>query len=199
MKLLAIDGNSLINRAYYGVRPLSSAKGVPTNAVYGFLNMYFKLLDDFSPEYVCVCFDLKAPTFRHLKYEGYKAQRKPMPEDLCAQMPIIKDILDKMGVPRMEVEGFEADDLLGTLARESAAEGIECVIVTGDRDSLQFIAQGARVALITTRMGNSSTELYDEKVFAEKYCGLTPDKIVDLKAIMGDASDNIPGVAKRAL
>lgn len=194
MKLLAIDGNSLINRAYYGVRPLSSPKGVPTNAVYGFLNMYFKLLDDFSPELVCVCFDLKAPTFRHLKYEGYKAQRKPMPEDLCAQMPIIKDILDKMGVPRMEVEGYEADDLLGTLARESGKENIECVIVTGDRDSLQFIAQGARVALITTRMGNSSTELYDEKVFAEKYCGLTPDKIVDLKAVMGDASDNIPGV-----
>ena len=194
MKLLAIDGNSLINRAYYGVRALSNSKGVPTNAVYGFLNMYFKLIEDNKPDCVCVCFDLKAKTFRHLKYEEYKAQRKPMPEELCVQMPIIKDVLDKMGIPRLEAEGFEADDLLGTLARLSREEGTECVIVTGDRDSLQFIDQGAKVALVTTRMGNTETELYDEELFAEKYCGLSPIKIIDLKAIMGDPSDNIPGV-----
>ena len=194
MKLLAIDGNSLINRAFYGVRPLTSPKGVPTNAVYGFLNMYLKLLDDHKPDCVCVCFDVHAKTFRHIEYELYKAQRKPMPEELRTQMPIIKNLLDYMGVPRLEAEGFEADDLLGTLARRCRESEMDCVIVTGDRDSLQFIAQGARVALVTTRMGTTSTEVYDEQLFASRYCGLTPDKIVDLKAIMGDSSDNIPGV-----
>ena len=194
MKLLAIDGNSLINRAFYGVRPLTSPKGEPTNAIYGFLNMYLKLLDDHRPDCVCVCFDVHAKTFRHVEYELYKAQRKPMPEELRAQMPVIKELLDYMGVPRLEAEGYEADDLLGTLARLCRESDMECVIVTGDRDSLQFIAQGARVALVTSRMGTTTTELYDEQLFAEKYCGLTPDKIVDMKAIMGDSSDNIPGV-----
>ena len=194
MKLLAIDGNSLINRAFYGVRPLSSPKGVPTNAVYGFLNMYLKLIDEHNPECVCVCFDVHAKTFRHIEYEGYKAQRKPMPEELRTQMPIIKSVLDYMGVPRLEAEGFEADDLLGTLARQCRENNMECVIVTGDRDSLQFISQGAKVALVTTRMGVTATEVYNEQLFAEKYCGLTPDKIIDLKALMGDSSDNIPGV-----
>ena len=194
MKLLAIDGNSLINRAFYGVRPLTSPKGEPTNAIYGFLNMYLKLLDDHRPDCVCVCFDVHAKTFRHVEFDGYKAQRKPMPDDLRVQMPVIKELLDYMGVPRLEAEGYEADDLLGTLARLCRESDMECVIVTGDRDSLQFIAQGARVALVTSRMGTTTTEVYDEQLFAEKYCGLTPDKIVDLKAIMGDSSDNIPGV-----
>ena len=194
MKLLAIDGNSLVNRAFYGVRPLTSPKGEPTNAVYGFLNMYLKLLDEHKPDCVCVCFDVHAKTFRHIEFEQYKAQRKPMPEELKAQMPVIKEMLDYMGVPRLEAEGFEADDLLGTLARECRECGMECVIVTGDRDSLQFIAQGAKVALVISRLGVTSTEVYDEQVFADKYCGLTPDKIVDMKALMGDSSDNIPGV-----
>ncbi|MGM9638172.1 MAG: DNA polymerase I [Butyricicoccaceae bacterium] len=194
MKLMAIDGNSLINRAFYGVRPLSTRDGVPTNALYGFLNMYYKLLGDLSPDAVCVCFDLKAKTFRHRMYEGYKAQRKPMPEDLAAQIPLLKECLDDMGVPRLELEGFEADDLLGTLARQCRENGDACVIVTGDRDSLQFIAQGAQVALVTTKMGQTQTEIFDAQRFAEQYSGLTADRIVDLKALMGDKSDNIPGV-----
>ncbi len=194
MKLMAIDGNSLINRAFYGVRPLSNHEGVPTNALYGFLNMYLKLLQDFAPDYICVCFDTRAKTFRHDKSDFYKAQRKPMPEDLATQFPLIKQALDLMGVPRMELEGFEADDFLGTLARLSKEEGIDCLIVTGDKDSLQYIDQGAEVALVTTKMGQTMTEVYDAARFAEKYSGLTPGKIVDLKAVMGDSSDNIPGI-----
>jgi len=194
MKLMAIDGNSLINRAFYGVRPLSNKDGVPTNALYGFLNMYYKLLSDLQPDGVCVCFDLKAKTFRHKMYDGYKAQRKPMPEDLAVQIPLLKECLDLMGVPRMEMEGFEADDLLGTLARICREDGDGCTIVTGDRDSLQFIAEGADVALVTTRMGQTTTEVFDAEKFAEAYQGLTADRIVDLKAIMGDKSDNIPGI-----
>lgn len=192
MKLMAIDGNSLVNRAFYGVRPLSTKEGIPTNALYGFLNMYFKIFGELAPDRVCVCFDLKAKTFRHKMYDGYKAQRKPMPEDLAAQIPLVKQVLDLMGIPRLELEGYEADDLLGTLAARSPQDG--CVIVTGDRDSLQFIAQGAKVALVTTRMGQTTTEVYDEALFEEKYSGLSADKIVDLKALMGDKSDNIPGV-----
>ena len=194
MHLMVIDGNSLVNRAFYGVRPLTAADGTPTNAVYGFLNMLLKLREDYAPDELCVCFDLKAKTFRHKAYEGYKAQRKPMPEELAAQMPLVKQALDGLGIRRMEVEGFEADDLLGTLSHLCSVQGGNTTIVTGDRDSLQYITGTARVALVTTRMGQTTTELYDEVKFAEKYCGLTPDKIVDLKAIMGDSSDNIPGV-----
>ena len=142
MKLMAIDGNSLVNRAFYAVRLLTNRQGLYTNAVYGFVNILLKLLEEEQPEQVCVCFDMRAKTFRHLKYEGYKAQRKGMPDELAQQMPIIKEVLDKMGIARMELEGFEADDLLGTLARLCREKGEDCVIVTGDRDSLQFIAQG---------------------------------------------------------
>jgi len=194
MHLMVIDGNSLVNRAFYGVRPLSAADGTPTNAVYGFLNMLLKLREDYTPDEICVCFDLKAKTFRHKAYEGYKAQRKPMPEELAAQMPLVKAALDGLGICRMEVEGFEADDLLGTLSHLCSQKGGQTTIVTGDRDSLQYVTGTSRVALVTTRMGQTTTELYDEVKFAEKYCGLTPEKIVDLKAIMGDTSDNIPGV-----
>ena len=194
MHLMAIDGNSLVNRAFYGVRPLSAADGTPTNAVYGFLNMLLKLREDYSPDEICVCFDLKAPTFRHKAYAGYKAQRKPMPQELADQMPLVKAALDGLGIPRMEVEGYEADDLLGTLSCLCAGQGGVTTIVTGDRDSLQYVTGQSRVALVTTRMGQTSTELYDEQVFAEKYRGLAPGRIVDLKAIMGDSSDNIPGV-----
>ena len=194
MHLMVIDGNSLVNRAFYGVRPLTAADGTPTNAVYGFLNMLLKLREDYAPDEMCVCFDLKAKTFRHKAYEGYKAQRKPMPEELAAQMPLVKEALDGLGIRRMEVEGFEADDLLGTLSHLCSLQGGNTTIVTGDRDSLQYITGTSRVALVTTRMGQTTTELYDEVKFAEKYCGLTPEKIVDLKAIMGDSSDNIPGV-----
>ena len=194
MKLMAIDGNSLVNRAFYGVRPLTASDGTPTNALYGFLNMLFKLREDLQPDEICVCFDLRAKTFRHLAYEGYKAQRKPMPEELAAQMPLVKQALDLLGIARLEQEGFEADDLLGTLARRCREQGDACTIVTGDRDSLQYIDQGAHVALVITRMGSTSTEIFDEETFRAHYQGLTPARIVDLKAIMGDTSDNIPGV-----
>ncbi len=194
MKLMAIDGNSLVNRAFYGVRPLTASDGTPTNALYGFLNMLLKLREDLQPDEICVCFDLRAKTFRHLAYEGYKAQRKPMPEELAAQMPLVKQALDLLGIARLEQEGFEADDLLGTLARRCREQGDACTIVTGDRDSLQYIDQGAQVALVITRMGSTSTEIFDEEAFRAAYQGLAPGRIVDLKAIMGDASDNIPGV-----
>ncbi|MBQ9534310.1 MAG: DNA polymerase I [Clostridia bacterium] len=194
MKLMAIDGNSLINRAFYALTQLTSPDGTPTGAVHGFFTMLLKLMEERKPDGVCVCFDVKAKTFRHLEYEGYKAQRKPMPEELAVQIPIIKELLDLMGIARMEQEGYEADDLLGTLARTAAEAGDSCEIVTGDRDSLQFIAQGARVSLLITKQGQTTTETYDEALFAEKYAGLSSDKIVDLKAIMGDSSDNIPGV-----
>lgn len=194
MKLMAIDGNSLINRAFYAVRLLTNKDGLYTNAIYGFINMLLKLLEEEKPEKVCVCFDMRAKTFRHLRYEGYKAQRKAMPEELACQMPVIKEILDKMGVARMETEGYEADDLLGSLARRSREAGEDCVIVTGDRDSLQYIDQGAVVKLVITKMGQTTYQDYTAEVFAQQYQGLTPDKIVDLKALMGDKSDNIPGV-----
>lgn len=195
MKFMIIDGNSLINRAFYGVRPLSTKTGIHTNAVYGFLNMYFKLLEDEKPDNACVCFDLKAKTFRHEKYELYKAQRKGMPEELAMQMPLIKDILDALGVPRMEKEGFEADDLLGTLSKKCEENGTECTVVTGDKDSLQLIGDKTHVAIVSTRMGQTTTKKYDADTFREEYSGLDPIKIIDLKAIMGDKSDNIPGVA----
>lgn len=194
MKLLAIDGNSLINRAYYGVRSLNNKSNTPTNAVYGFVNMLLKLLEDEQPEQVCVCFDLRAKTFRHKMFDGYKAHRTGMPEELVSQMPIIKNVLDLMGISRLELEGYEADDLLGTLARKCTDAGQDCVIVTGDRDSLQFIAQGATTKLVITKAGKTTYKDYREPEFSENYCGLTSDKIIDLKALMGDSSDNIPGV-----
>ncbi len=194
MKLMAIDGNSLVNRAFYAVRLLTNKDGLYTNAIYGFVNMLLKLLEEEKPEKVCVCFDMRAKTFRHLRYEGYKAQRRAMPEELACQMPVVKEVLDKMGVARMETEGYEADDLLGSLARRCREAGESCVIVTGDRDSLQYIDQGAVVKLVITKMGQTSYQDYTPEVFAQQYQGLTPDKIVDLKALMGDKSDNIPGV-----
>ncbi|MBQ7086382.1 MAG: DNA polymerase I [Clostridia bacterium] len=195
MKFMIIDGNSLINRAFYGVRPLSTKEGIHTNAIFGFLNTYFKLLEEEKPQNACVCFDLKAPTFRHLQYEGYKATRKGMPEELAMQMPYIKEILDALGVPRMEKEGFEADDLLGTISKKCEDKGIDCTVVTGDKDSLQLIGAKTRVAIVSTRMGQTTTKKFDAEAFREEYNGLDPQKIIDLKAIMGDKSDNIPGVA----
>lgn len=194
MKLMIIDGNSLINRAFYGVRPLSTKDGVHTNAVFGFLNTYFKLLEEENPKNVCVCFDLKAKTFRHEQYEGYKAQRKGMPEELQMQMPLIKEILDALGVPRLEKEGYEADDLLGTLSQMWENKHLPCVVVTGDKDSLQLIGETTQVSIVSTRLGQTTTKKYDSALFAQEYNGLEPRKIIDLKSIMGDKSDNIPGV-----
>ncbi len=193
MKLLVIDGNSIVNRAFYGVRPLSTREGFPTHAIYGFLNILQKMVDDVAPEALCVTFDRKEPTFRHEAYEGYKAQRKPMPEDLAQQMPVLKEVLDAMNIPRYELAGWEADDLIGTIARRCEAEGWNCVIATGDRDSLQLISQTTCVNLVTSRMGKTATREWDEAVFQEEY-GFPPPRLIDLKALMGDASDNIPGV-----
>ena len=194
MKLMVIDGNSIVNRAFYGIRTLSTKDGTPTNAVYGFLNILQKLLTDEQPEALCVAFDLRAPTFRHLKFEAYKAQRKGMPDELAVQMPILKDVLDAMNIKRMELTGYEADDLIGTVAKKCEEFGWECVVVTGDKDSFQLITDKTHVYHVKTRMGQTETKQYDVPAFTEEY-GFEPPKMVDLKALMGDASDNIPGVA----
>ncbi len=193
MKLMILDGNSIVNRAYYGVRPLNAPDGRPTNAVYGFLAILQKLLEEQKPEAVCVGFDLKAPTFRHKEYEGYKAQRKAMPEELAEQIPMLKETLDAMGIRRYELEGYEADDILGTAASVCERDGWDCVIVTGDKDSLQLISDMTSVCNVKTRMGQTETIVYTPERFREEY-GFEPKLMVDLKALMGDSSDNIPGV-----
>ncbi|MGI6027852.1 MAG: DNA polymerase I [Candidatus Heteroscillospira sp.] len=193
MKLMAIDGNSIVNRAYYGIRMLNAPDGTPTNGIYGFITILQRLLDEEKPDGVCVAFDLKAPTFRHLHYEGYKAQRKGMPDDLAVQMPILKEVLDAMGIRRLELSGWEADDILGTVSRICEKSGDECVIVTGDKDSFQLISDKTRVLHVKSRMGQTETIDYTAARFIEEY-GFEPPKMVDLKALMGDSSDNIPGV-----
>jgi len=193
MKLMVIDGNSIINRAFYGIRMLTTRDGTPTNAVYGFLNILLKLIDEERPDALCCTFDRKAPTFRHLAYEGYKAQRKGMPDELAAQLPILKDVLAAMNIPRYEMDGWEADDLIGTIAARDDAAGWDTVVVTGDKDSLQLISRHTTVKLVTTRMGQTTTKNMTPEVFREVY-GFDPIHIIDLKALMGDASDNIPGV-----
>ena len=193
MKIMLIDGNSIINRAFYGIRMLNAPDGTPTNGVYGFITILQRLLDEEKPDGLCAAFDLRAPTFRHLQFEGYKAQRKAMPEELAVQMPLIKEALDAMGIMRIEREGLEADDLLGTLSRRAEREGHECVIVTGDKDSFQLITERTRVLHVKSRMGKTETINYTRERFFEEY-GFEPIKMIDLKALMGDASDNIPGV-----
>jgi DNA polymerase-1 len=192
-KLMVIDGNSIVNRAFYGVHMLTTSRGQPTNAVFGFLNILQKLVDEERPDALCCTFDLKAPTFRHLQYEGYKAQRKGMPEELASQMPILKDVLDAMRIPRYELEGWEADDLIGTIAAKDTAAGWETVVVTGDKDSLQLVTEQTRVKLVSTRMGQTTTREMTPDAFTAEY-GFDPIHMIDLKALMGDASDNIPGV-----
>lgn len=193
MKLMILDGNSIVNRAFYGIRMLNAPDGTPTNGVYGFLTILRKLLDEEKPDAVCVAFDVHAPTFRHKQYELYKAQRRAMPEELSVQMPILKQVLDAAGIKRIELEGFEADDLIGTVSRHCASDGIECVIVTGDKDSFQLISDTTHVKHVKSRMGKTETTEYTPEVFREEY-GFEPSRIIDLKALMGDASDNIPGV-----
>ncbi len=188
-KLLAIDGNSILNRAFYGIRPLTTSFGLPTNAVYGFVNIIYSHIQALSPDYAAVAFDLKAPTHRHLKYELYKANRKGMPEELAAQLPYAKQAVEAMGMTELEMEGWEADDILGTLSRLSEENGVEAYLLTGDRDSLQLISDKTKVLLATT----GETVLYDGDKFFEKY-GTVPPRLVDIKALMGDSSDNIPGV-----
>lgn len=191
-KLLVTDGNSILNRAYYGIRMLTNGKGLPTNALYGTVNILMKQVEALSPDYLAVAFDLKAPTFRHKMYDAYKAGRKPMPEELAVQLPLAKELCRAMGFTVLEKEGYEADDILGTLAHIACDEGdTEAYILTGDRDSLQLITEDGRVNVLLA--GNAETALFDAGKFREKY-GVSPTVFVDLKALMGDSSDNIPGV-----
>ena len=194
MKLLILDGNSVINRAYFGVRPLTTREGLYTHAVYGFLNILERMEKEEQPEAVCVAFDLHGPTFRHLKYDGYKATRHGMPEELAMQMPVMKDVLRAMNIPIYECQGWEADDVIGTVGKICGSNDWECVVGTGDRDSLQLIDDHVRVKLVISKAGQTTATLYDEEKFREEY-GFEPKKLVDLKALMGDSSDNIPGVA----
>ena len=187
-KLVLIDGNSLINRAFYAMPLLTTKKGEYTNAVYGFMNMFFKMLDDEKPSAVAVAFDLKAPTFRHKMYSEYKGTRRPMPEELRPQIPLLKNLLKLMGVTVIEKEGFEADDIIGTIAKHTQ---IQTVIITGDKDSFQLVDHETEVHF--TKRGLTDVEIYNHKNFTEKM-GINPEQIIDLKSLMGDSSDNIPGV-----
>ena len=194
MKLLILDGNSVINRAYFGVKPLTTRDGLYTHAIYGFLNILERMEKEEQPEAVCVAFDLHGPTFRHEKYDGYKATRHGMPEELAMQMPVMKQVLTAMNIPIYECQGWEADDIIGTVGKICGNNDWECVIVTGDRDSLQLIDDHVKVKLVISRPGQTTATLYDTEKFREEY-GFEPKKIIDLKALMGDSSDNIPGVA----
>ncbi len=195
MKILAIDGNSIISRAFYGIRPLTTAEGVHTNAVYGFLSTYLKTCEEESPDATVVCWDLKSPTYRHMEYSDYKAGRRPTPPELLSQIPLMKDILRAMGVMCCELEGYEADDLLGTISQicEDCPD-CSCVVLTGDRDSFQLAGPSTRIKLVTTKAGHPVTTDYTPEVIQETF-GVTPALMIDVKALMGDASDNIPGVA----
>lgn len=189
--LFLLDGNSLINRAFYALPPLTGKKGEPTNAVYGLTTMLLRLLDDYKPDQIMVAFDLSGPTFRHVQFEAYKAHRKGMPDELRSQIPLMKELLDKMGIPRLELQGWEADDLIGTAAKKAEQAGYRVFIVTGDRDSFQLISQ--QITVLFTKRGITDTEKLDPETLKASY-GVTPEQVVDLKGLMGDSSDNIPGV-----
>ena len=193
MKIMVIDGNSILNRAYFGIRNLSNHEGTPTNAVYGFLSTLFKQEDEEKPDRIVVCFDVKEKTFRHKKFDFYKATRKPMEENLAVQLPIIKEVLDALGIVRCEMAGYEADDLLGTISRRANEHGDECVVLTGDRDSLQLAGGGTVVRLVKSSQGKTTYTSYTTEKFREEY-GFDPIRLIDLKSLMGDSSDNIPGV-----
>ena len=194
MKLLILDGNSVINRAFFGVKPLTTKEGLFTHAIYGFLNILERMEKEEQPDAVCVAFDLHGPTFRHLRYDGYKATRHGMPEELAMQMPVMKDVLRAMNIPIYECQGWEADDVIGTVGKICSNNGWECVVVTGDRDSLQLIDENVHIKLVISKPGQTTASLYTEEKFREEY-GFEPKKLIDLKALMGDSSDNIPGVA----
>lgn len=196
MKLVAVDSNSIMNRAFYGIRLLSNKDGVYTNAIMGFMNIFLKVVGEVpEADYFAFAFDLKGPTFRHEEYTEYKAGRKEMPEELRMQFPIIKELLKDLGYTVVECEGYEADDILGTLAYTTSQNGDECLIVTGDRDCLQLVNDKVTVRLASTKAGQPVVTLFDEAAVGEKYGGLTPPQLIDIKALQGDASDNIPGVA----
>ncbi len=194
MKLLVLDGNSIVNRAFYGIKLLTTKSGEFTNGIVGFLNILEKLKEETQPDAVAVAFDMRAPTFRHKAFAGYKAQRKGMPPELAAQMPLLKELLQDLGYRIVTCEGWEADDILGTFARACEEKGDTCMIATGDRDSLQLVSPQTTVRLATTKFGQSAVTVYDEAKIREDY-GVSPKQLIDIKAIQGDTSDNIPGVA----
>lgn len=194
MNLLVLDGNSIVNRAFYGIKLLTTKSGYYTNAIYGFLNILLKLQDTCHPDGVAVAFDVHEPTFRHKQYADYKAGRKPMPQELRAQMPVLKELLTALGYTTVECPGWEADDVLGTLAAACRVSGDTCFIATGDRDALQLAHGGVKVLLARTKMGQAVTDVYDEAAIAAEY-GITPQALIQVKALQGDSSDNIPGVA----
>ena len=193
MRLLVIDGNSIVNRAFYGIKLLTTKDGRYTNAIFGFLNIMLSLLKESQPDEVAIAFDLKAPTFRHKLYDGYKATRHGMPAELAEQLPVLKRILSDLGYRQVSVEGWEADDILGTLAAACDARRDDCFLATGDRDSLQLVSETTTVLLATTTMGRSKTVTMDEDAIREKY-GIEPRQLIEVKSLMGDTSDNIPGV-----
>lgn len=190
-KLVIIDGNSLVNRAFYALPPLTNSKGLHTNGIYGFLTMYYKILEEIKPTHMVVAFDMKAKTFRHQQYADYKAGRKGMPQELSEQMPILKEVLDALAVKRLEIEGYEADDIIGTLAKKAGGVQMETIVFTGDKDALQLVDDNVKVMI--TKKGITETETYTPQIMEEKY-GITPTQFIDVKALMGDQSDNIPGV-----
>lgn len=193
MKFMVIDGNSILNRAFYGVRLLTNHDGLPTNAIYGFLSTLFRLQDEYTPDRTIVCFDVKEKTFRHQKFDSYKATRKGMPDELAAQLPVMKEVLDALGMIRCEKGGYEADDLIGTISRKAEEQGDDCLIVTGDRDSLQLVSAHTTVHLVSSKGGQDTSRDITPEVFREEY-GFDPVRLIDLKALMGDSSDNISGV-----
>lgn len=194
MKLLVLDGNSIVNRAFYGIKLLTTKSGEFTNGIVGFLNILEKLKEETQPDAVAIAFDMRAPTFRHKAFAGYKAQRKGMPPELAAQMPLLKELLQDLGYRIVTCEGWEADDILGTFAKACEENGDTCMIATGDRDSLQLVSDQTTVRLATTKFGQSAVTVYDEAKIREDY-GVSPRQLIDIKAIQGDTSDNIPGVA----
>ena len=194
-KLVLIDGHSILNRAFYGVPDLTNSEGLHTNAVYGFLNIMFKILEEEKPQYLAVAFDLKAPTFRHKRYAAYKGTRKPMPEELRQQVPVMKQILSAMGILTMEQEGYEADDILGTMAKRAEKEGLSVALVSGDRDLLQIATDHIKIRIPKTKGNRTEVEDYYAADVKERY-QVTPLQFIELKALMGDTADNIPGVPK---
>ena len=192
-KIVLIDGHSILNRAFYGLPVLTNSEGMHTNAVYGFLNILFKVIEEEHAQYAAVAFDLKAPTFRHKMFDGYKGTRKPMPQELHEQVPLMKEMLQAMGIPVMQLEGYEADDIIGTVSRQMAEQGLQVAIVSGDRDLLQLATEDIQIRIPKTKATGTEIEDYYAKDVLERY-QVTPTQFIDLKALMGDTSDNIPGV-----
>ena len=192
-KLVLIDGHSILNRAFYGVPDLTNAEGLHTNAVYGFLNIMLKILEEEKADHLAVAFDLPAPTFRHKMFDAYKGTRKPMPEELREQVPLIKEALTAMDIPTLTLEGFEADDILGTVAKRCQKEGIDVAIVSGDRDLLQLADEHIKIRIPKTSRGTTEIHDYYPEDVKREY-QVTPQEFIDVKALMGDSSDNIPGV-----